>query len=178
MKWFTLEAHKQSDDGESTWDTTLAEYQDHLDSILDCLPADLATFARDSRYHLHDAELRQVVVDSLAQTVEMDLYIIDGRRLHLNFAGAKLVPGDPATLAGIVGMTADDHAYTEVCDQEIDLTPDGLFVLRLELFSYLPALTEFAVEFKTCALSCRDMTPAELAGRWDDARPGALIFTA
>jgi hypothetical protein len=176
MKWFTIEAHKAVEISGPAWNVALDEYRDHLDAIRDRLPADLATLALDPGYHLHDAELRQVALDRSIRTVEMDLYITDGRQLHLSFGGARLLGGDLAMLRNIVGTTAGSRAYTEVCDQEIDLAADGRFVLRLELFSDAEDLTEFAVEFDTCALTCRDMTPAELSGRWDQARPGELVF--
>jgi hypothetical protein len=176
MKWFTLEAHKAAEIEGPAWDIALSKYQAHLGSILGRLPSDLAALAVDPGYNLHDAELRRVTLDRAGRTVEMDLYITDGRALHLSFGGARLTGGDLAMLMDIVGTIANSHAYTEVCDQEIDLAADGRFVLRLELFSDAEDLTEFGVEFETCALACRDMTTEELARRWDNARPGELVY--
>jgi hypothetical protein len=49
----------------------LSAYEAHVAEILDDLPRDLAAFAADPRFHLHDARFVSVLVDQDVETVEM-----------------------------------------------------------------------------------------------------------
>jgi hypothetical protein len=52
MRWFTDAAYDASD---AVWREALDAYQEHLTSILERLPPDLASLATDPVLNLHDA---------------------------------------------------------------------------------------------------------------------------
>ena len=55
MRWFTDAARAEDD-----WEAVLRDYGRHLDELMSSLSPQLAEFAAEPRFHLHDAEFRRV----------------------------------------------------------------------------------------------------------------------
>lgn len=154
MRWFNDAAGESGDH-----DRALDEYLVHLAWIAPKLPATVAALASDPRFALHDGRFHEVVVDpdNHHVTIAIDCgdLNVGYRRVTLVFDGAAIVPDDLHLLGEAVGAQFRanhwhaDPAVTEVLDQEIDLLPDGRFVLRLRLWPF----HEFAIEFSSLTLA-------------------------
>lgn len=171
MRWFTDAVYEGEDDD---WDRSVGGYATRLAEIVPRLPADLAALATDPRLDLHDGRFQEVTVDLEAQEVTM---VIDGgdllvgyHRLTLHFRGTTIVPHNLQRLAAAVGAEFRANHWhqrrtvTEIQAQEIDLLPDGRFVLRLRLWPF----HEFAIEFAMFSLAEAPLTGRglERAGRF------------
>ena len=122
------------------------------------LPHDLAALATDPRFALHDGRFHEVAVDPATQAVTMvidcgDLQV-GYRRLSLSFDGATIVPDDLQRLADAIGAEFRANHWhqrrtvTEIRRQEVDVLPDGRYVLRLRLWPFY----KFAIEFSGFSL--------------------------
>jgi hypothetical protein len=117
------------------------------------LPHDLASLATDPRFALKDGRFHEVAVNTTTSAVTMmidcgDLQV-GYRQLSLAFDGATVVPDDLERLAAAVGAEFRANHWhqrrtvTEIRKQEVDVLPDGRYVLRLWLWPFY----EFAIEF-------------------------------
>jgi hypothetical protein len=123
------------------------------------LPRDLAALATNPHFDLHDGRFHEVVVDTAAQAVIMAIECGDlqvgYRRVSLSFNEATVVPDDLQRLADAVGAEFranhwhQGRTVTEIRRQEVQLLPDGRYVLRLELWPFY----EFAIEFSGFSLA-------------------------
>lgn len=122
------------------------------------LPRDLAALATDPRFALKDGRFHEVAVDTIRQAVTMVINCGDlqvgYRRLSLSFVAATIVPDDLSRLADAVGAEFRANHWhlgrtvTEIRRQEVDVLPDGRYVLRLWLWPF----HRFAVEFSGFSL--------------------------
>jgi hypothetical protein len=118
------------------------------------LPRDMAALATDSRFALHDGRLHEVAVDTAAQQVRMVINCGDlqvgYRRLSLSFDGATIVPDDLQRLAAAIGAEFRANHWhqrrtvTEIRRQEVDVLPDGRYVLRLWLWPFYKFVIKFS----------------------------------
>jgi hypothetical protein len=123
------------------------------------LPRELAALATDPHFALHDGRFYEVAVDTASKVVMMAIHCGDlqvgYRRLLLSFNEATVVPDDLQRLADAVGAEFRANHWhqrrtvTEILRQEVDLLPDGRYVLRLELWPFY----EFAIEFSGFSLA-------------------------
>ena len=152
MRWFTDAAYS----GEVDWDEMLRRYSAHLRQIASLLPPDLDALATEPRLNLHDAEIREVVIDEADRVTIVvnagDLQL-GYRELTLDFAGARIVPDNLQALAYAVGARFETGHWgstvTVIRAQEVDVLPDGGFVLRLRLWPFYA----FAIEFSGLQLT-------------------------
>lgn len=148
MRWFTDAAYDAAED----WDTMLRDYERHLEALMPSLSPQLAEFATERRFNLHDAELRRIDIDQPARVVTIvanagDLEV-RYRALTLRFSDAAVAPDNLQALAYAVGAGYhSDHwgdTITTVLAQELDRRPDGRFVLRLRLWPFYAFAVDFA----------------------------------
>jgi hypothetical protein len=171
MRWFTEEARDGSQD---LWDRAQADYAAHLATIAPRLPVQLAKLAMDPAFDLHDGRFQEVSADLDAGRIAMTIACGDlqsgYRSLTIRFDGARIFPDETKRLAEAVGAEFranhwhQQRAVTEVLDQEVDLLPDGRFVLRLRLWPFY----EFAVEFSKISVALTPLKdrPRARAGRF------------
>ena len=169
MRWFTDAAYDPS----ANWESILNAYARHLDRIKSSLPPALARFASEASLNLHDAEIHHIDVLRAEATVTIVANVGDlevgYRQLRLVFTDAALAPDNLQLLAYAINTRYhSDHwgdATTTVMAQEIDLSHDGRFIVRLRLWPF----HTFAVEFGGFALT-------ESPGEPQTGTPGTLSF--
>lgn len=156
MRWFTDTAYEADD---PAWHRMLADYRTHIDSIASRLPSDLLALATEPRLNLHDSRFKEVRVDRDAAEVQMAIACgnrqVGYRLVRLDFGRASIVPDNLYLLAAAVGAEFRSNHWhrgrtvTEILAQEVDVRPDGRYVLALRLTPFY----EFAVEFETLSLT-------------------------
>ena len=173
MRWFTDAA---SDVDDANWDRRVSAYSEHLANIAPRLPRVIRALATDPALDLHDGRFELVDVDLEAGRVTMligaGILDVGYRQLSLRFDEATVVPENLHLLAEAIGASFRPNHWrrgrgvTEIRYHEVDLLPDGRFVLRLRLWPF----HEFAVEFGAFSYSEVPL-PARPA-----ARPGRFVI--
>jgi len=175
MRWFTDAAYTY--ENEADWNTMLDSYYAHLQKIEAGLPRSLAALALEPRLNLHDAAIRSIDVDDAAHTVTMRVVAGDlqvgYRDLILVFRGATLAPDNLQLLAFALGARYQTDHWGEVTTiiraQEVDVDPEGGFILRLRLWPF----HEFAINFTAFELEESPTTPpGSITGELQHRRPG------
>lgn len=153
---FYVDAAFEGQDG--AWERCVAAYAAHIAEITPRLPPEVLALASDARLNLHDGHIQEVVVDLTEGRVVLNVtgrFRRQHRLLTLQFAQATIIPDNLQLLADVIGaefranhwhrrrMTSSIHA------QEVDLAPDGRFLLRLRLWP----LYEFAIDFATLSVA-------------------------
>ncbi len=168
MRWFTDQAYEA---GEAEWEAMRTAYQAHVSNIAAMLPPDLAAFASDPRLNLHDAHIRRIAVDREAGTVVLTVALGHEGGLRLTFGDASFIPDNLQAVAYAVGATYTTDRWgttrTEILAQEIDVTDEGRYLLRLRLWPF----GELGLAFSSFSLTERPATA-------DDGRPGEFLFVA
>ncbi|MEX2546311.1 MAG: hypothetical protein WD830_00820 [Chloroflexota bacterium] len=164
MRWFSAESDEMDDAG---WDRALADYAKHVAAIASRLPRDLARLATDTSIGLHDGHIEEIVVERGSREVLL-VVARDDVHIILEFQDATIVSDDLQRLAYAVGAQfQSDHwgeATTQIFAQEIDISDNGRFVLRIRLWPF----HQFAIEFGDVHLRT---APGE-----DKGNPGRLVL--
>lgn len=170
MRFFTDDAER--DDAE--WGRRVSAYSKHLASLTGRLPDEVMALGTDPRLDLHDGRFVRVDINRAADRVSMVLDIgslqVGFRRMSVTFDDAEIVPDDLHLLAEAIGATfRPNHwhrgtAVTEIRWHEVDVLPDGKFVLRLRLWPF----HEFSVEFGMLTYTTEPLAspPLARAGRF------------
>jgi hypothetical protein len=161
MRWFTDEAYAAED---PDWDTMIEAYSSHVAGLVEGLPPDLATLAADPALNMHDASVHTMEVDLERGTLDMVVFLYNGKTLRLRFTGVGFLGPDGSqdnlqSIAYAIGATyVTDHwgtARTQILAQEIDIADDGRFALRLRLWPFY----EFEIASRDISLAVEATPP-------------------
>lgn len=143
MKFFTMQWWYDVQTG--TAEDVAALYFAHFDELRRRLaPSQIATFEALNRAGLHDSQLRHLDLDLANRTLRVDFDTYwPGGTIHLTYRGVRRFTTSSDPKLGF----ASPAGYGDAGYDEIDRTPDGLFVHRL-LFS---SGIEWEIEFEEFA---------------------------
>jgi len=161
MRWFTDKAYAADD---ADWDEMLAAYSTHVARLVERLPPDLATLATDPELNMHDASVHTMRVDLDEGTLDMVVFLYNGKALTFQFGGVGFRGADGSeddlhSIACAIGATyVTDHwgtTRTTIHAQEVDLAEDGRYLLRLRLRPFY----EFEIAFRQISMAIEPAPP-------------------